>query len=94
MHHQYDFIDLEIVEQQDTLIHCRARLSGDVDGLGLDPVAADAWLHFDGIRVHLNDVDSPDAALARLQGFTDIDRLVYSPGNDSVWFHFTKLLAS
>ncbi|MEH1164641.1 hypothetical protein V6V47_04550 [Micromonospora sp. CPCC 205539] len=87
-HHQYDLIDLEIVDQQDLRVHARAALAGDVDGLGIDPVSADAWLRFTGIRVHLEGVTSADSARGRLQGFTDTGGLSYSPSPNRPSFKF------
>ncbi|MEU2615302.1 hypothetical protein ABZ570_27540 [Micromonospora sp. NPDC007271] len=87
-HHQYDLIDLAIVEQRDLRIHAHASLTGDLDSLGIDPVTADAWLRFTGIRVYLEAATAADSALARLQGFTDITGLSYSPTPNSPSFRF------
>ncbi|SCL36583.1 hypothetical protein GA0070624_5592 [Micromonospora rhizosphaerae] len=87
-HHQYDLIDLEIVEQRDLWIHARATLTGDLDGLGMDPVTADAWLRFTGIRVYLSDITSAESALARLQEFTAPEGLSYTPTPNSPSFRF------
>jgi hypothetical protein len=87
-HHQYDLIDLEIVEQRELRIRARAALTGDLDDLGIDPIAADAWLRFTGIIVHLEDTTSADSALARLQDFTDTAGLTYSPTPNSPSFRF------
>ncbi|MGI5180318.1 hypothetical protein ACQEVZ_28765 [Dactylosporangium sp. CA-152071] len=78
-HHQYDLIDLEILEQRDRDIYVRATLTGDLDGLGIDPITADAWLRFNGIRVSVSDVSTAEAALARLAAFTDIGGLDSPP---------------
>lgn len=88
-HHRYDLIDLEIVEQRDLSIHARATLSGDLDGLGLDPVTADAWLRFTGIGVSVSEATSAESALARLRGFTDTEGLSHSPAPNSTSFDFT-----
>lgn len=88
-HHHYDRIDLEIAEQRDLCIHARATLTGDLDGLGIDPIAADAWLRFGGIGVYLSDTTSAESALARLQDFTAIEGLSYSPTPNSPSFRFT-----
>ncbi|MGH3728731.1 MAG: hypothetical protein ACRDTU_08245 [Micromonosporaceae bacterium] len=87
-HHQYDLIDLEIFGQRDLWTHARATLSGDLDGLGMDSVVADAWLRFDGIRVYLSDITSAESALARLQDFTVTDGLSYTPTPNSPSFRF------
>lgn len=78
-HHQYDLIDLEIVEQHGHRLHVRTTLSGDLDGLGIDPVSADAWLDFSSVTVSLGDTTSVEAALARLRSFTPTDGLLPSP---------------
>jgi hypothetical protein len=87
-HHRYDMIDLEIVEQRDVLVRARAVLTGDRDGLGIDPISGDAWLRFGGIRVHLSDVDSAESALVRLQTFTTTEGLSYLPTPASPSFRF------
>ncbi|MCI4063834.1 hypothetical protein MRQ36_15070 [Micromonospora sp. R77] len=87
-HHQYDLIDLEIVEQRERAVHARAALRGDVDRLGIDRVVADAWLTFSGITVHLSDTTSAEAALARLRNFTDTAGLSWSPTPGSPSFQF------
>jgi hypothetical protein len=88
-HHRYDIIDLEIVEQRDLSIHVLATLSGDVDGLGLNPVTTDAWLRFTGIVVSLSDATSAELALARLADFTDTEGLSYSPTPNGISLEFT-----
>ncbi|WP_406036436.1 hypothetical protein OG799_18335 [Micromonospora sp. NBC_00898] len=87
-HHQYDLIDLEIVEQRDLWIHARASLTGDLDGLGMDSVTACAWLHLDGIQVYLSDITSAEFAFARLPDFTTTEGLLYSPLPNSPSFRF------
>jgi hypothetical protein len=87
-HHRYDLIDLEIIGLRDLCIHARATVSGDLDGLVMDSVLANAWLRFDGIRVHLSDVTSARSALARLQDFTATDGLSYTPTPNSPSFRF------
>ncbi|MEU8310750.1 hypothetical protein AB0C84_45170 [Actinomadura sp. NPDC048955] len=87
-HHQYDLIDLEILEQQELWLHARATLTGDLDGLGMDPVTADGWLRFEGIRVHLTSATSAESALARLQTATATEGLSYSPSPNSPSFLF------
>ncbi|MER7331402.1 MULTISPECIES: hypothetical protein [unclassified Micromonospora] len=87
-HHRYGLTDLEIFEQRDLWIHARATLSGDLDGLGVDPLIADARLRFDGIRVHLSDTTSDESALARLQDFAATDGLSYTPTPGSPSFRF------
>jgi hypothetical protein len=50
-------------------------LRGDIDGLGMDEVHVDDWLHFDGIVVSLSGVTSAQAAHAQLGKFTDVSGL-------------------
>lgn len=87
-HHQYDLIDLDILEQRDRDIHVRATLTGDLDGLGIDPVTADAWLGFGGIRVSVSDVGAAESARARLETVTDIGGLGFPPTAVHSAFHF------
>jgi hypothetical protein len=87
-HHQYELIDLEILEQRGLDIHVRTTLTGDLDQLGIDPIAADAWLHFDGIRVSVSDVTTPESALTRLHAFTDIECLASSAVAIHSAYHF------
>lgn len=79
-HHRFHRIDLEVAEQRGGAIHARAELSGDLDGLGMPSVPADAWLDFSGIRVQLADIGTPEEALARLSDFTDTTGLTFVPG--------------
>jgi hypothetical protein len=90
-HHRYDLIDLEILEQRDRDIHVQATLTGDLDCLGIDPVTADAWLRFDGIRVSVSDASTAESALARLEAFTDIDGLASSATAIHSAFHFRPM---
>lgn len=89
-HHRFHRTDLEVAEQRGETIHARAMLSGDLDGLGLPTVPADAWLGFSGITVQLGDIGTPEAALARLRDFTDPTglALVPGPGNANGSFRF------
>ncbi|MEU7873798.1 hypothetical protein [Dactylosporangium sp. NPDC049140] len=90
-HHQYDLIDLKILEQRDRDIHVRATLTGDLDRLGIDPVSADAWLCFNGIRVSVSDVSTAESAIARLEGFTDIEGLALRAVAIRSAFHFRPM---
>ncbi|GLY03762.1 MULTISPECIES: hypothetical protein [Actinoplanes] len=87
-HHQYDLIDLEVLDQRGTDLHVRATLTGDLDGLGIDPISADAWLPFGGLRVSLDDVTTAEAAEARLAALVDINGLVVPPSAYHSAFHF------
>ncbi|MEH0825659.1 MULTISPECIES: hypothetical protein [unclassified Micromonospora] len=87
-HHRYDAIDLQILEQRDLAIHVRANVSGDLDGLGVEPVVADAWLRFAGITVSLSDTVTADAALARLSEFCDITGLAQAADPGGIHFRF------
>ncbi|BEL04014.1 hypothetical protein Q0Z83_022050 [Actinoplanes sichuanensis] len=87
-HHQYDLIDLEILEQRGVDLHVRATLTGDLDGLGIDPISADAWLRFDGIRVSVSDVTTAESALARLRTFTSAEGLDPATTVSHSTFHF------
>lgn len=44
LHHRFDSLDLDLVEQRGHLLRAVATVSGDIDRLGVDPVRADAWL--------------------------------------------------
>ncbi|WP_346534136.1 hypothetical protein [Micromonospora sp. DPT] len=87
-HHRYDAIDLRILEQRDLAIRVRAKVSGDLDGLGVESVAAEAWLHFAGITVALSDTVTADAALARLREFSDITGLTHAAVPNGIHFQF------
>jgi hypothetical protein len=75
LHHRFEMIDLQLIEQHGRTLRAVATVSGDVDGLGVDPVRVDAWLTFTGILVSLDDETLPDVALARLGQFTDTSDL-------------------
>ena len=79
-HHRYDTVELRILEQRGTLLHVAVRLSGDLDGLGVDVLDADAWLTFTGITVSLSEARSAPVASTRLQEFCGIGGLVCSAG--------------
>ncbi|MEU5789888.1 hypothetical protein ABZ754_19420 [Micromonospora purpureochromogenes] len=87
-HHRYDAIHLQILEQRDLAIHVRANVSGDLDGLGVESVAADAWLDFAGITVALRDMATADAALARLSEFSDITGLAHAAVAGGIHYRF------
>jgi hypothetical protein len=87
-HHRYDAIDLHVVRQRDLRIHAYAKVSGDLDDLGIETIATDAWLRFTGIFVSLSDTSSADAALARLRDFTDTTGLSFSPVPSNASFRF------
>lgn len=87
-HHRYDAIDLHVVEQRERRIHVLAKVSGDLDDLGIETIATDAWLQFVGIVVTLSDTSSADAALARLRDFTDTTGLWLSPDSVPTRFRF------
>lgn len=87
-HHRYEAIHLQILEQRDLAIHVRANVSGDLDSLGVESVAADAWLQFAGITVSLSDTVTADAALARLSEFSDITGLAPAAVPGGIHFRF------
>ncbi|WP_433530312.1 hypothetical protein ACQPYA_29770 [Micromonospora sp. CA-263727] len=66
LHHRFETVTLDLVEQRGRLLRAVTTVSGDIDRLGVDPVPADAWLTFTGILVSLHDATSPEVALARL----------------------------
>jgi hypothetical protein len=69
-------------------IHVRSTLTGDLDQLGIDPIAADAWLRFGGIRVSVSDVNTSKSALTGLQAFTSIEGLASSAVTINTAYHF------
>jgi len=77
VHHRFDTVDLDLVEQRDRALRAVATVSGDLDRLGIETVRADAWLSFTGILVSLHDATAPDVALVRLGQFTDTTGLVF-----------------
>lgn len=50
-HHRFDEASVRITDQHGPDVRTAVGLRGDVDGLGLDFVAVDAWLAFSGIIV-------------------------------------------
>ncbi|TDX08246.1 hypothetical protein [Kribbella sp. VKM Ac-2566] len=88
LHHRFDAIELNLVEQRGTLLHAAAEVSGDIDGLGMEVVRAERWLTFAGLLVSLSDATSPDTALTRLNEFTDATGLAFNPdsGNAALTF--------
>ncbi|MEV4514442.1 hypothetical protein AB0K00_36455 [Dactylosporangium sp. NPDC049525] len=89
LHHRFDAVDLHLVEQRERMLRAVATVSGDVDGLGVDPVHADAWLTFAGILVQLPGVTDPGVALARLGEFTDPSGLIFDPAGGGATLRFT-----
>ena len=76
-HHRYDEAALDITDQSGRRIRVAVELRGDVDALGLESVAADAWLDFSGIVVAASDDQgSAEAARLLLEGFTDTSGLI------------------
>jgi hypothetical protein len=88
-HHRYNTVDLQILDQRDLAIHVAAKVSGDLDGLGIDSVAIDGWLTFTGIHVSLSTARSAAEATKQLQDFSDAAGLSCSPGPTAGVFLFT-----
>ncbi|MEV4539202.1 hypothetical protein AB0J82_36065 [Asanoa sp. NPDC049518] len=88
VHHRFDAVALDLVEQRGRSLRVVAEVSGDLDRLGVDPVRAEAWLTFTGFLVSLHDATAPDRALARLGEFTDTDGLAYDPGGGGAALRF------
>ncbi len=76
-HHQYETVDLNILEQRGRSIHVTVTVSGDLQGLGLPSLAADDWLTFTGFEVSLS---AQGAASTRLADFTDVTGLARTEG--------------
>lgn len=88
-HHRFDQASIRIIEQRGSVIRVSATLSGDLDGLGLDPIVVEGDLQFDGIRVALSDgAATIDQARSRLQDFTDPTGLVPEESGNS--YHFVS----
>jgi hypothetical protein len=88
MHHRFETVDLQLIDQRGRSLRAVAAVSGDIDGLGIDPVCADAWLTFTGILVSLHDATSPDLAQARLDQFTDTTGLAFDPDSGDAALRF------
>lgn len=88
LHHRFETVALDLVEQRGRLLRAVVTVSGDIDRLGIDPVRADAWLTFTGILVSLHDATSADVALARLGQFTDTTGLVVDPDSADTALRF------
>lgn len=71
LHHRFDAVELELVQQRRSLLRVAAVLSGDLDGLGSEEVRLDAWLEFTGIATALTRPLSQDETSVLLSGFTD-----------------------
>lgn len=89
LHHRFDRVALDLTQQRGRELRATITVSGDVDGLGVDPVRADSWLTFTGLFVSLHGVTDPDLALARLGEFTDPTGLVFDPAGTTSALHFT-----
>jgi hypothetical protein len=76
-HHQYETVDLTVLEQRGAAIHVAVTVSGDLQGLGLPSLAADDWLTFTGFEVSLS---AAAAASTRLAEFTDVTGLTGTDG--------------
>jgi hypothetical protein len=88
LHHRFDTVALDLIEQRGHALRAVTTVSGDLDGLGVDPVRVDAWLSFTGIFVSLPDATTPEAALARLGEFTDASRLAFDAGDTGAALRF------
>jgi hypothetical protein len=88
VHHRFQTVDLQLTDQRGRSLRAVAAVSGDLDGLGIDPVRADAWLTFTGILVSLRDATSPEMALARLGQFTDTTGLAFDPHSGDAALRF------
>lgn len=75
MHHRFDSVELDLLEQRGALLHVSGVLSGDLDGLGLDEIRVDTWLEFSGIITALSEPVSAEEASNLLGGFTDLSGL-------------------
>lgn len=87
-HHRYDAFELVLQEQRGAEVLVTLKVSGDLDGLGLDSVSVTAWLRFVGIAVQLSDVNEPTEALHRLASLTDTQGLVLRDSPNHANFHF------
>ncbi|GAA5180515.1 hypothetical protein GCM10023322_12990 [Rugosimonospora acidiphila] len=88
LHRRFQSVDVRLTDQDNRSLRAVAALSGDIDGLGIDPVRADAWLTFTGITVSLHDVNSPEMALTRLRQFTDTTGLTIGPDSRTAGLRF------
>jgi hypothetical protein len=88
IHHRFETVDLQLIDQHGRSLRAVAAVSGDIDGLGIDPVRADAWLTFTGILVSLHDATSPHTALSRLGQFTDTTGLAFDPDSGDAALRF------
>jgi hypothetical protein len=79
MHHRYDSVELDLMEQRGALLHVAGVLKGDLDDLGIDELRLDAWLEFDGIATALSEPISAEEASSLLNGFTDLSGLHPTP---------------
>ncbi|GIJ47862.1 hypothetical protein Val02_47480 [Virgisporangium aliadipatigenens] len=75
-HHRYRAVEVRVLAQEGTRLRVRVAISGDLDGLGVESFAVEAWVRFTGIVVSLRDTGSTARALERLGEFTATDALV------------------
>lgn len=75
-HYRYDHVELSLLSQDAGRIQVRAVVSGDIDGLGIPELAAEASLDFEGIIVQLAEEPlSVNAAAIELARFTSVEGL-------------------
>jgi hypothetical protein len=75
-HYRFDQVAVQPLDQRGRRLHVAIDVAGDIDGLGLDGVTADAWLEFGGFTIALQDRPTTcDEAIARLAAFTAVGSL-------------------
>ena len=75
-HHRFESVTIAVGDQRGDRLHVRADVAGDLDGLGLPALRAEAWLDFEALVVSLRErPPSVDAARSLLAAFTTVDGL-------------------
>lgn len=86
-HHRYECADMTVVGQEGSDLAVRARIAGDIDGLGLADIRVEETLTFQGLIVHTEGVGTDIAAARKLIGrFTDITGLQPQAARHNVVF--------
>jgi hypothetical protein len=76
MHHRFDTVELELVEQRGSRLRAAALLRGDLDELGIEELQLESWLEFTGIATALTRPLAEEETAALLGSFTDTSGLL------------------
>jgi hypothetical protein len=75
-HHRFESLAVVVGEQRGHRLFVRIDLAGDLDGLGLPALRAEAWLDFEALVVAVSDrPPTVDAARSLLGAYTSVEAL-------------------